>query len=176
MTIQTDITLKDFKMFGRHVAYRAGGKSWMYVTLIGTGAVAGALVGLFLRLLGVQLDFINFMAGLLTGVLWLLIFSQLYKRRMAPLADSYFLGPQTVSLADDGITVKSQKQDALLRWNSVRWVDSTTEYIFVMLERHIGMIVPCRAFSSNEERERFLAEVRKRAGAGNASGAFHEMS
>jgi hypothetical protein len=166
MTIQTDITLKDLKIFGRHVATGADGGRLMYTLLIGSGVAVGIILGVTLAVSGVRLDVASLMAGLLGGAFWLTIFSRLYMRKMAPVADSHILGPRTVSVTDDGIIEKSQKHEALFRWPSIRSVDSVNEHIFVMLERNVGIIVPCRAFSSDTERNQFLAEVRKRTGTG----------
>ncbi len=166
MTVQTDITLKDLKAFSQYVATGRDGGKLMYTLLFGSGAAVGVIVGVTLAVIGVQLQVASLMAGLFGAAFWLTLFSRLYMRKIAPAADSYILGPRVVSATDDGIIEKSQKHESLFRWPSIRSVDSVSDYIFVMLERNTGIIVPCRAFSSDAEREQFLAEVRRRTSAG----------
>jgi hypothetical protein len=166
MTVQTDITTNDLKMFGQHVSTGADGGRLMYTLLIGSGVAVGVILGVTLAVTGVRLHVASLMAGLLGGACWLTLFSRLYMRKMAPAPDSYILGPRAVSITDDGIVEKSQRHESLFRWSSIRTVDSVSEYIFVMLERNAGIIVPCRAFPSDAEREQFLAELRRRTGAG----------
>ena len=137
----------------------------MYTLLIGAGLAVGVILGLTLAVTGVQLHVVSLMAGLFGGVFWLTLFSRLYMRKMAPAADSYVVGPRAVSITDDGIIEKSKKYESLFRWSSIRSVDSVSEHIFVMLERNAGIIVPCRAFSSDAERDQFLAEVRRQTSA-----------
>ncbi len=161
MTVQTDITTNDLKVFGQHVSTGADGGRLMYTLLIGSGVAVGVILGVTLAVTGVRLQVASLMAGLLAGAFWLTLFSRLYMRKMGPAADSYVLGPRAVSTTDDGIIEKSQKHEALFRWSSIRSVDSTKEHIFVMLERNAGIIVPFRAFSSDAERDHFLAEIRR---------------
>lgn len=165
MTVQTDITSKDLKVLGQHVATGIDGGRLMYTLLIGSGMAVGVILGVTLAVTGVQLHVASLMAGLLGGAFWLTLFSRLYMRKMAPAADSYVLGPRAVSITDDGIIEKSKKHESLFRWSSIRSVDSVGEHIFVMLERNAGIIVPCRAFSSDAERDQFLAEVRRQTSA-----------
>ena len=152
-------------MFGQHVATGVDEGRLMYTLLIGSGVAVGVILGVTLAVTGIQLHVASLMAGLFGGAFWLTLFSRLYMRKMAPAVDSYVLGPRAVSITDDGIIEKSKKHESLFRWSSIRSVDSVSEHIFVMLERNAGIIVPCRAFSSDAERDQFLAEVRRQTSA-----------
>lgn len=161
MTVETDITPNDFKAFGKHVATGRDRGKLMYTVLFGSGAAVGILLGLILAVTGIELQMASLMAGLFGGAFWLVLFSRLYTRKMGPAADSYALGRRTVSTTDDGVIEKSHKHEALFRWPSVRSVDLASAHIFIMIERNAAIIVPRRAFSSDAERDRFLAELRR---------------
>jgi hypothetical protein len=163
MSIQTDITQKDFKAFVRHVTMGTGGAHSMYTILIGSALVMGVILGVVLVFAGVQLHMASLMVGLFGGVFWLVIFSRLLRQNMGPAPDGCILGPRTVSLAEDGIRETAQKHESLFRWLSVRSAASVGEHVFVMFDRNVGIIVPRRAFASDEERDLFLAEIHRRS-------------
>jgi len=103
MTIQTEITTKDFKAFTQHVAMGADSGHSMKVLLVGSALGTGAFIGITLFVTGVQLDLVNLLAGLFGATIWLIIFSRLYARNLGPATDGYMLGPRTVSITEDGI-------------------------------------------------------------------------
>ena len=162
MSIQTDITPKDFKAFIRFSTVGFDGGHSIYKLLFGSALVMGILLGIALAFADVRLHIASLMAGLFGGVLWLVIFSKLQARNMGPAPDGLFFGPRTVSITDDGLREKAKKYDSLFNWSSVRSAESAGEYIFVMVDRNAGIIVPHRAFASDAERDQFLAEIRKR--------------
>lgn len=139
-----------------------GGRS-LYTFLIGSVIVMGIALGLVLACAGVRLHLASLMAGLFGGVFWLMIFSRLQARNMGPATDGYILGPRTISLTDDGIRETSQKHESVFRWPSVRSAAIVGEHIFVMVDRNAGIILPCRSFASDIERDQFLAEIRRRS-------------
>jgi hypothetical protein len=67
MTVQTDITSKDLKVLGQHVATGIDGGRLMYTLLIGSGMAVGVILGVTLAVTGVQLHVASLMAGLLGG-------------------------------------------------------------------------------------------------------------
>jgi len=164
MSIQTDITQKDFRAFVRHVTMGTDGGRSMYRLLIGSALVMGVFLGVSLAFDSVRLNVASLMAGLFGGVFWLMIFSRLQTRKMGPVTDGYILGPRTVSLTDDCVRERSQKHESIFRWLSIQSVVSAGDYIFVMVDRNAGIIVPCRAFASDAERDQFLTEIRRRSG------------
>jgi YcxB-like protein len=162
MSIKTDIMPKDFKAFTRFITVGFDGGHSIYKLLFGSALVMGIILGIALAFADVRLHIASLMAGLFGGVFWLVIFSRLQARNMGPATDGLFFGPRTVSITDDGLREKAEKYDSLFNWSSVRSAESVGEYIFVLVDRNAGIIVPHRAFASDAERDQFLAEIRKR--------------
>jgi hypothetical protein len=163
MTVQTDITPKDLKALGQHVASSNGGTRLIYTMIIGCSVAVGGVLGFTLAVTRIEPHFPSLTAGLFAGAFSLVLFSRLYMRKIAPAPDSYIFGPRTVSITGDGIIEKSKKHEMLFRRSAIRSVDLAREHIFVMLERNVAIIVPCRSFASEAERDQFLTEARASA-------------
>lgn len=163
MVIKTELTAPDFRVFTRHVAFGKSGLKGVYVTLLGTGAIVGAILGVTLAVTGIHLDLPNFIIGLFAGTFTLVIYAKLQMRNTRPAAEGSVLGPRTISISEVGVGEACPHQETLIRWPAVRAVQSVGEHTFIMIDRNAGIIIPHRAFTSDEERKQFLAELRQHA-------------
>jgi len=161
MVIKTELTANDFRAFSRHVAFGKNGIAGVYINLLGTGAVVGAVIGVTLALTGIHLDMPNLMIGLFGGAFTLVIYSKLQMRKTGPASDGSIIGPRAISVTAEGIGEVCPNQETLIRWPAVRAVQSVGEHIFVMTDRNAGIIIPHRSFASGSERNQFLEDIRQ---------------
>ncbi|MFO1501858.1 MAG: YcxB family protein [Verrucomicrobiota bacterium] len=163
MTIQTELTRHDWSAFVRYVtqARAREGKSrrLRWASSLGLGLIVGG----GLALSGQGFDLLSFFAGVLAGVVWLMILSRLQMRMMGPSGQGYILGPRQVSLTEEGIGETSSLHQSLFRWSVVRSAAVAPQHVFVLVDRNAAIIVPRRAFASEVEREQFVEEVKRRA-------------
>jgi len=99
----------------------------------------------------------------LTGIFLLILIGRLQMRGTRPAPDGIVLGPHEVSILEEGVRNSSERHESLFRWQTVRSADTTAQHIFIMVDRCAAVIVPRRAFTSDEERERFVSEIKARA-------------
>jgi hypothetical protein len=161
MTIQTDITQKDWIAFTKCVGRNATKNSAPYVALLPVGI--GIAAALATTRLGIEHHAPSFAAGVVFGVVLLISLSKAMAKQMRPAEDGYILGPQQVEVTDAGFRVMSQRHEAVFQWDGVRGMEVTAKHIFVMVDRNAGIIVPRRSFASDAEREQFVSEVQGRA-------------
>jgi hypothetical protein len=162
MTIQTDINQKDWTAFTRRVVRRSR-KRWAPVYLLICCGIGGG-TGLAFDLSGSELHLPSFFAGLAAGIISLVIASRLIARQMQPAKDGVVLGPHEIEATEAGLRVVSRWSEAVFHWDAVRGAEVTDKYIFVMVDRNAGIIVPRRSFAPDAEREQFVSEVQARAG------------
>jgi len=159
MSVQTEITQKDVKAFVRYVAIGSQAGRSFYKLFVFSSAVMGGILGVAPFVTGGRLQVVSLAAGFFVGFFWLVIIGRIQSRIMRPAKESYALGPRTVSFNDAGIRETSQKHELFFRWRSVCSSEFAGEYIFVMADQKFGIIVPIRAFSSDAERDQFLADI-----------------
>lgn len=164
MTIQTDITQTDWAAFVKFVVRRAArgatGRLGRWFISIGIGVV----LGLTFTFSGISLDIPSLLVGIVGGTVWLVTVSRLRSRGMGPARDSYILGPREVTVSDDGLHETSQQHDSVFRWSAIREVLVTDQHVFVMVDTSAALIVPTRAFQTDDEREQFVNEIQRRSG------------
>ncbi len=156
MTINTEITQKDWKAFGRFLIRRSRKRWTPGYYLICFGLVIAT--GLFLSTPGT--DLASFFAGGAAGLIWLI--SASITRQLGPTEDGTVLGPKQIEVTEEGIRWIGKYHESAFSWEAVRAVEVTDKHVFVLLERISGIIVPRRSFTSDAEREEFVSEVRRR--------------
>ena len=171
MSIETEVTQEDYEAFIRHVATSCSTPSPgnIIATCIGLGV--GLFIGLCIALTGLGRNVSTLAAtvfGVLSGALLMVVIiggiSRTQLRRMKPSDDGYVIGSQKLTLCEEGIRQTSRHHQMLMNWSCVRAVNTTDKHVFVMVDRIGGFILPKRSFSSDEQREQFVDEIKKRAG------------
>jgi hypothetical protein len=163
MTVQTDLSPADWSAFARFVIRRSGQKIGGRFGLWPIALGIGPIIGVGLRLTGLDLHGPSFGAGVITVVLWFIISSRLRMRSLVPSPDGYILGPRSVDVSDAGLRELSQKHDILFQWSAIRSLHDTGQHLFVMVDNNAAIFIPRRSFSGDAEREKFISEVKKRS-------------
>ncbi|MFC1928097.1 YcxB family protein [Chloroflexota bacterium] len=65
-------------------------------------------------------------------------------------------GKHKLSIATDAVTDSSDVGESITRWNAVEWIESTDQYLFVMVRGSGPHIVPRRAFANEEAFRQFV--------------------
>jgi hypothetical protein len=162
MTINTDITQKDWKAFVRYIVRRAQKRCMLlsFLMIMIVGIVVASIV--MFSAAGIEFPPPSFFTGLVVGIIAQIAASWLVARQMRPAADGYILGPQEIEVTDAGFRVMSQRHESVFHWDGIRDAEVTAKHIFVMVDRNAGIIVPRRSFASDSEREEFVSEVQGR--------------
>lgn len=71
---------------------------------------------------------------------------------------------QTVEVGEAGLRIENPRGETTLRWGSMGRVEERFGAVVVFTGRQFACLVPARAFASEDERVRFAAELRSRAG------------
>lgn len=162
MIVHADITPADWTAFVRfvvrNVSRSSGARLGRWLSALGIGVAAGVACSVT----GISLQLPSLLVGAAGVTLWLIIVSRLQMRRMVPAADGYILGPRRVSLLEDGLHEASQRHESFFPWHAIRGTQLTEQHMFVMVDNNAAIIVPRRAFSSDTEREQFIAEIQRR--------------
>jgi hypothetical protein len=80
-----------------------------------------------------------------------------------PSKSSHLLGPHTSEIQDIGIKITSGYHDATYFWSTISGTEITENYVFIPLDRISAIMIPKRAFASQEQTNAFITEVRTRA-------------
>ena len=171
MSIETEVTQEDYEAFVKHVAVSCSTPSPGNTMAIFIGLGVGLFIGLCVSLTGLGRNVSTLAAtvfGVLSGALLMVVIiggiSRTQLRRMKPSDNGMVLGRQQVTLCEEGIRQTSRHHQVLIYWSCVCAVNTTDKHVFVMVDRIGGFILPKRAFSSDEQREQFVSEIKKRAG------------
>lgn len=164
MRVDVELTLQDFKLFGK-AAYRRAGSlprrnaspwrrrlsiavAWI-VLVCGFAAVRLYIGGAILE----HLPLAAFTSLTLTGAfVYFLLDAQ---RRVHPDASGAILGPKSYQLTDSGVIETSRHVDSTTRWSGVVAIEETEAHIFLFVDRCAGFIIPKRCFSSTEQAKEF---------------------
>jgi predicted helicase len=167
MSIETEVTQEDYEAFVKHVAVSCSTPSpGNTMAIFGVGL----FIGLCVSLTGLGRNVSTLAAtvfGVLSGALLMVVIiggiSRTQLRRMKPSDDGYVIGNQKLTLCEEGIRQMSRHHQMLMNWSCVRAVNTTDKHVFVMVDRIGGFILPKRSFSSDEQREQFVNEIKKRS-------------
>jgi hypothetical protein len=169
MKVQTEIRIEDYNAFLRLVYAKTlrpwANVLWTMAVFVPIAILAGILFGIGGLPggdKGVTLVLGGFVAGI--GFLYLLgiLVSRDQRKRISPADGGYILGPQEVELNAEGARVRSGQHEALFRWSLIGPPDVTPEYVFIMIDRIAGIIIPRGSFASDAECNAFIDEVRAR--------------
>jgi hypothetical protein len=86
--------------------------------------------------------------------------------RFTTAAGRAYLGPRSVEVGRDGLSISSEYGSSLTTWCGVIDVIHTPTHMFVVLPGPSYLCVPRRAFDSDDDFERFGASVTELAAAG----------
>jgi hypothetical protein len=160
MLIKTEITLEDWAAFVRYV--RSNINKFTKVFYFASMVLAGGTIGMLMGKLNLNLA--SFFLGLFLATIIPIACLQVFARSLRPDEDGCVLGPRQIEVAENGLRVSGKNYESVFHWPLIRKVKATKKHIFMMVDRNAGIIVPLRAFASDEERERFIKEIQRRTG------------
>ncbi len=163
MTVQTDITSDDWTAFLRFVNRSVLSHPQDRMRRLLLIPALGLVVGVLSAATGINLHFPSLLIGAFISLAWFVVIARMQVRRMAPYADGFILGPREVRLTDEGLRESSELHDSLFRWMAIHDVKLTDQHVFVMMDRCAAVIVPRRAFRSDDECEEFVEEILTRS-------------
>jgi hypothetical protein len=162
MSIQSDITNEDWTAYSHFIrrqvkqgAYNK--KMGFWLPCIGFGIVLGLIISIG----KISIDPVSIMIGSFGMAFLIFIIARSQLQSIKPALDGIFLGPNSVSISDEGIRTFSANYDSLYRWKTVRNAQVTDKHIFIIVDTIAAIMVPRRSFSSDIEREQFLDEIQK---------------
>jgi len=160
MSVDTEITVRDFRAFVAFVARQANPVLRFFEPVI-FGVGCAIVLNLLGALFQIEYDGLTMLITLFASIFTVLFFISFRSRRMFPAPGGLVLGHKRVTLSAEGLRQSSEQHDSLFRWPLVRRLGETPHHIFIMLDRNAGVIVPKSAFATPADCQNFLAEVRK---------------
>lgn len=73
------------------------------------------------------------------------------------------LGMHEFEIRDDGLFEKTDVNESLHRWSGFQKIGSTRNFLFIFVTDNIVHYFPWKAFASDQDAQRFLGEIRRRA-------------
>jgi hypothetical protein len=142
MTIESNIELKDYQAFRMFLFSKSINKGfsksliiWLIVVFVGT---------ILLNWQGYHLHIPTLIGS---GIIFIAIlafsFATSFKTNI-PWKDGVILGQKTVVISDEGIAETSDKYNMHLKWSVVKSIEETKDHIFLMIDNHMGNIIPKR--------------------------------
>ena len=106
----------------------------------------------------------------ITAVLWLIFYTnwtkkyyiRQTKRMLLEGNNSSFLGSKTLTLTENGIVTKGEGDETTTSYSSISQISEGRSAIYLYNSAISAIMVPYRAFSSKEQQEEFLQEIRTR--------------
>ena len=111
---------------------------------------------------GIQLTPVTLLATLLLTALWtLLLFSSTKRAVIKRNKDTPgVLGLRTVRIGPGGVQAQTSVADTTLKWASFTEITDDPTYVFLLMSRTYGVIVPKQAFGTAEASGAFLEAAR----------------
>jgi len=162
MTVDTKITRRDFRAFVSFVA-RQGNPALRFLEPFLFGGGCAVILNLLGALFHIEYHGQTMIITLVASIATILLFVGFRSRRLFPANGGLVLGSKRITLSADGLRQSSEHHDSFYRWSLVRRIGETPQHIFIMLDRNAGLIIPRSSFSTPQESESFLAEVKKRS-------------
>jgi hypothetical protein len=69
------------------------------------------------------------------------------------------LAEARLRLTDDGIEAAHAAASTRYAWHGIRGLTESADLVVIWVDRALGIVVPRRAFASDEERQRFVDAV-----------------
>ena len=92
------------------------------------------------------------------------------KRWVESQAFQPWLGERTVSIEETGLRIVSTRGERLIYWGGIQEVIETENHVFVPFGMLEVVVIPKRAFESDETKSAFLLELHARRGSGETKG------
>lgn len=137
-------------------------KAWALWTII-VAALMLTARGLPQDALDVMIRLISATAGAIISVAIALCFSVMRAVSNVKTGDG-ILGEHRYEVRADGLYEKTPVNETLAAWSGIKGVTEAGGFAFIELRSGTFHIIPRHAFHDDDQRQRFLAEIRQRVG------------
>ncbi len=97
------------------------------------------------------------------GVLILIMYMiSFYRIRKMPDQDGSILRERTYVILDEGIKEVTTSSETLFRWNGIKKVAETNDYVYLFTDRIAAFIIPKRYLKGPGESERFVELLKQK--------------
>lgn len=154
MTLEFDITRKDYADFNRRHFYRR-----RRARLFATGILVMILVGYVMdpRRLGFTAALL---AAAAAGAFYFLIIDrQLRNTGRIPRDDGSILGRKTIHLGDEAIFCRDSVSETTLKWNSISELDETRKAFYLYTDTNMAIVIPKRYFGDRNQETEFRSLI-----------------
>lgn len=165
MRVQFEFTQDDLIDASKRFSARLKAvRSFQWTGLLATSFLTWLLVFVFLYRTPVQGAIIGLMAAAISAALFPRSNRRTVEKRMRKVAREIFGDANSflceVELRTDGVWVRSMNRQTLFEWASVEEVKETSDSVDIFTREGSGVVVRNRAFSSPEDRSRFIELAR----------------
>lgn len=162
MELKIDLNRKDFLEFNKYVLFRSRLKRTFIISTI--FILLSILILNFnkpldLILIGIELIIFCIAWSILLFILYQLNFQRIKK---LPDTNGSILGQKTYILQDDGLKEITETSETLTKWNGIKKIIETEEYIYVFVDKIAAYVIPKRYFSEEKERIEFIETIKSK--------------
>jgi hypothetical protein len=154
MTVETEITMKDFEAFRDFILRRGQGRTFV-IYLVG-----GLFVGFFgmfaVRASHVPFHGPSFIGAVVLFCAFYVVYRRFALRRFRPSEGGPLIGKKTYTVTPDNFVEQSQFSKSEMSLRIVKSIIETNEHIFLMIDKHSAYIVPKRDFTDSVAQQTFL--------------------
>ena len=165
MTIQTEINQDDWNAYVQFIRNQMKKGVSKNTTAWVLAICFGSVIGFGATIAKIPIDFFSLVIGSFGTALWIIIVSRLrlknMKEGMQPTENGAILGHCSINVGDEGIKTIIPNCETFYRWTTIRRSEMTDKHIFVLVDNIAAITIPRRSFSSADEGEKFLAEIRQ---------------
>ena len=162
MEVRADITREDYEAFRRHAERKAsvGTKRPRFALLVVVWAVAAVIfTWLYTTTTWAPRYILSAGVGVALGIALSYWGARLQQTDLSPEEGGFLLGPRTITAVDGGLRLHSETTELWVSAAAIRAVEQTADHVFVFIDRGAAIIVPKRAFASEDELALFLGEI-----------------
>jgi hypothetical protein len=166
MEIAFRLTREDHQRFCRLVSARVGGSACRWRSsppvLFAASLAAMVVLGLIHRTFGdseLVAAVLGYVAGLLSMLLLVWVLQRRYLRHYLG-DDSPVLAESRLRLVGDGLEATGAHATTKYAWHGIKKLTETADLVVIWIDRALGIVVPKRAFASDEACRSFVDTVR----------------
>ena len=99
---------------------------------------------------------LDFLFGILVGLILFLLISNEQKKILLPKANGFVFGPDEYDFLEEGIKIKKEHGESLTKWEAVEKVYNAKNYFYIFVDHNLAYIIPKRSFNPTERIEEFI--------------------
>jgi hypothetical protein len=186
MTVTYSVTTDDVVAFNLyHLQHAPGMRRYFGWTRFGAASLA--VIGVWSLVAYLQYNSRSLLALVLALIAGALVYRltptlmlratpRTVRRMLRDDTNRDMLGVQRITLTPDALVFRAEPGERRYAWETIEWIATTPEHIFIYVTPITALIVPARAFGNAAEREDFLNVARAALSAHVAAPAANEWA